>query len=65
MRTLPFQLRRRDRYSHGVPDPPVRATSLVGRAEELAELVREVIGYKGPVYWDNAKPDGMPRKLLS
>lgn len=32
--------------------------------QELAELVREVIGYKGPVYWDNAKPDGMPRKLM-
>ena len=31
---------------------------------ELAEITREVVGYKGDVIWDQSKPDGMPRKLL-
>ena len=31
---------------------------------ELAELVREVVGYSGELQWDTAKPDGTPRKLL-
>lgn len=31
---------------------------------ELAETVREVIGYEGGIAWDTGKPDGTPRKLL-
>ncbi len=31
---------------------------------ELAELVREVTGFKGNIEWDVTKPDGTPRKLL-
>lgn len=31
---------------------------------ELAETVREVVGYDGPVVWDDSKPDGTPQKLL-
>jgi GDP-L-fucose synthase len=31
---------------------------------ELAELVREVVGYKGCLVYDTSKPDGTPRKLL-
>lgn len=31
---------------------------------ELAELVREVVGFDGSVVFDKTKPDGMPRKLL-
>jgi GDP-L-fucose synthase len=31
---------------------------------ELAELVREVTGYKGRLAFDTSKPDGTPRKLL-
>ncbi|MFE9697333.1 GDP-L-fucose synthase family protein [Streptomyces sp. NPDC006270] len=31
---------------------------------ELAELVREVTGYRGRICWDTDKPDGTPRKLL-
>jgi GDP-L-fucose synthase len=31
---------------------------------ELAETVREVVGYKGDLVFDNSKPDGTPRKLL-
>lgn len=31
---------------------------------ELAELVREVVGYTGEIDFDTAMPDGTPRKLL-
>jgi len=30
----------------------------------LAELVQEVVGFKGSIQWDTSKPDGTPRKLL-
>jgi GDP-L-fucose synthase len=32
--------------------------------KELAELVREVVGYAGEIVHDTTKPDGTPRKLL-
>lgn len=32
--------------------------------QELAELIREVVGYEGKVAFDTSKPDGTPRKLL-
>jgi len=31
---------------------------------ELAELVSAVVGFKGNIIWDAAKPDGTPQKLL-
>ena len=31
---------------------------------ELAELVRETVGYRGAIRFDTSKPDGTPRKLL-
>jgi GDP-L-fucose synthase len=31
---------------------------------ELANLVKEAVGFKGSILWDHTKPDGMPRKLL-
>jgi GDP-L-fucose synthase len=31
---------------------------------ELAEIIARVIGYDGPIEWDDTKPDGTPRKLL-
>jgi GDP-L-fucose synthase len=32
--------------------------------KELAELIAQVVGYKGKISWDRSKPDGTPRKLL-
>ena len=32
--------------------------------QELAELIKEVTGYKGKMNFDTSKPDGTPRKLL-
>lgn len=31
---------------------------------ELAELVKEVVGFRGEIRFDTTKPDGTPRKLL-
>ncbi|MBQ7583464.1 MAG: GDP-L-fucose synthase [Lachnospiraceae bacterium] len=31
---------------------------------ELAELVRETVGFEGDIIWDDSMPDGTPRKLL-
>ena len=31
---------------------------------ELAELVKEAVGFQGSIVWDATKPDGTPRKLL-
>ena len=31
---------------------------------KLAELIAEVVGFKGRLVFDNSKPDGTPRKLL-
>ena len=31
---------------------------------ELAGLVQRVVGYQGPVHWDESRPDGTPRKLM-
>jgi GDP-L-fucose synthase len=31
---------------------------------ELAELIKEVVGYQGDLYFDTSKPDGMPLKVL-
>jgi len=32
--------------------------------ENLAELIKTIIGYKGNIVYDSSKPDGTPRKLL-
>jgi GDP-L-fucose synthase len=34
------------------------------RIIELAEIIREIVGFEGVIVWDSAKPDGTPRKLL-
>jgi GDP-L-fucose synthase len=31
---------------------------------ELSNLIKDVVGFKGEVYWDQTKPNGTPRKLL-
>ena len=32
--------------------------------KELAQTIKEVVGFNGKVSFDNAKPDGTPRKLI-
>jgi GDP-L-fucose synthase len=32
--------------------------------KEIADLVKEIVGFSGEIIWDKSKPDGTPRKLL-
>lgn len=32
--------------------------------EDLAELVKRIVGFDGEIEWDTSKPDGTPRKLM-
>ena len=32
--------------------------------KELAEIVKETVGFEGELKFDSSKPDGTPRKLL-
>ena len=33
--------------------------------KELADLIREIIGFKGKIVWDISNPDGQPRRCLN
>jgi GDP-L-fucose synthase len=33
--------------------------------KQLAELIQSTVGHEGEIFWDNTKPDGTPKKLLS
>jgi GDP-L-fucose synthase len=55
-----------DRIAHSESLPPLLN---IGYGEDmsvraLAELIREVVGFKGRLAFDTSKPDGTPRKLL-
>lgn len=32
--------------------------------KDLAEIIQDIVGYKGHITWDRNKPDGTPRKLM-
>ena len=32
--------------------------------KDLAELIKDIVGYEGELNWDTSKPDGTPRKLM-
>lgn len=32
---------------------------------DLAEMIKDIVGFKGKIIWDDSKPDGTPRKLLN
>jgi len=32
--------------------------------KELAEMIRDIVGFKGELTWNTSKPDGTPRKLM-
>jgi GDP-L-fucose synthase len=31
---------------------------------DLAEMIKDIVSFKGDIVWDSTKPDGTPRKLL-
>ena len=32
--------------------------------KELAEMIKDIVGFKGELVWNTSKPDGTPRKLM-
>jgi GDP-L-fucose synthase len=32
--------------------------------KELAETIKDIVGFKGELVWNTEKPDGTPRKLM-
>ena len=32
--------------------------------KNLADLVKQIVGFQGNIIWDTSKPDGTPRKLM-
>ncbi len=55
-----------DEAATGVFDPPLINVG-VGHdlsIRELAQTIRQVVGFRGQVVYDTSKPDGTPRKLL-
>jgi GDP-L-fucose synthase len=34
------------------------------KIKEIAQIVKDVVGFQGEISWDRSKPDGTPRKLL-
>ncbi|WP_077541837.1 GDP-L-fucose synthase family protein [Sedimentisphaera cyanobacteriorum] len=58
-----------DMYSKFVGHEDIAPLINIGCGEdqtikELAEIVKEVVGFDGEIKWDTSKPDGTPRKLL-
>lgn len=33
--------------------------------KEVANLIQDIVGHKGEIFWDKNKPDGTPRKLMN
>ncbi len=53
-----------------ITSPEIRNTHInigIGKDQsikELSEIIKEITGYKGTVFWNSDKPDGTPQKLL-
>jgi GDP-L-fucose synthase len=46
------------------PEPVNLGSSFEISIKELAEIIKEVVGYEGEIVWDKSKPDGQPRRKL-
>ncbi len=59
-----------EKPSYPLVGPEVRNTHInIGVGEdisikELADLIKDIVGFDGQINWDSSKPDGTPRKLL-
>jgi len=39
-------------------------TGIETRIRDLAELIRDIVGYEGELVWDSSRPDGQPSRSL-
>lgn len=51
-----------ERYNK--PDPINIGSSQEISIKSLAELIKDLVGFKGKIVWDESKPDGQPRRKL-
>lgn len=61
------RLRRSDSIStekYDKPDPVNIGAGFEISIKDLAEKIRQIIGFKGKILWDTTKPDGQPRRCL-
>ena len=50
--------------SYDKPEPVNIGTGIETPISDLAEKIKDLIGYKGRITWDASKPDGQPRRCL-
>jgi len=50
--------------SYDKPEPVNIGTGIETPIRDLAEKIKDLIGYKGDIVWDSSKPDGQPRRCL-
>ena len=50
--------------SYDKPDPVNLGAGKEISIRDLANLIREIVGYEGGLEWDATKPDGQPRRCL-
>jgi GDP-L-fucose synthase len=48
----------------GTSDPVNIGTGRETRIRDLAEAIREVVGFEGEIVWDTSRPDGQPKRYL-
>lgn len=58
-----------DRATYAAHTAPMLSHINVGTGEdvtirEVAEIIRDAVGFKGEIVYDTSKPDGTPRKLM-
>ena len=46
-------------------DPVNIGTGIETSIKELAEMIANIVGYKGLLHWDTTKPSGQPRRALN
>jgi len=51
-----------ERYD--LPEPVNIGAGFEISIRDLAELIANIAGFRGKIIWDNAKPDGQPRRML-
>lgn len=51
-----------EKYDKG--EPVNIGSSFEISIKDLAQLIRELVGYEGEIVWDTSKPDGQPRRKL-
>ena len=51
-----------EKYNH--PEPVNLGTGREIKIKDLANVIGRLVGYRGKIVWDKAKPDGQPRRRL-